>query len=304
MVQATEILGTGNLDYPIQHEASSDELGKLAAAFARMQQKLKHAQDELIRKERLSVVGQMASAVVHDLRNPMSIIGMSVDLLQRIGGGQNDQILKSYERIRFTLDRMNRMMQDLLDFSGGESRLNVRDCKVDDFVRDVGESVRPLLEQKGIRFLVKNQCLGMARFDSDLLHRGLLNIINNAEDATPPGGEVVFWSFCVDNLLLFQIQDSGDGIPDEVRDKLFELFVSYGKVRGTGLGLAVTKKIVEQHSGGITYESERGRGTAFTIWIPLPQVHHHPRSIFAGDLAQKISPQANQDRNNLTLLLD
>jgi signal transduction histidine kinase len=95
-----------------------------------------------------------------------------------------------------------------------------------------------------------------------------VNIINNAQDAMPQGGELHLTVDRDDGTIRFTITDSGNGIPPEIRDRMFEAFVTAGKKKGTGLGLAITKRIVDQHGGTIEVQSEPGKGTTFVVSIP------------------------------------
>jgi signal transduction histidine kinase len=125
------------------------------------------------------------------------------------------------------------------------------------------------MQQKGIQFSCENVFQGTAILDHDRLQRAIINILSNAEDATPSGGEIRVNASTNDGLLIFRIKDTGAGIPEDIRSKIFEPFATFGKRRGTGLGLAITRRIVEEHFGEIHFESELGKGTTFFIKIPL-----------------------------------
>lgn len=269
LVETTTLLGEGNLDHDIVQQFDKDEFGTLAAAFDEMQVKLKEVQRQLVHKERLSTVGQMASSIIHDFRSPMTGIGLAVERLQKSEALAPDQRNDLYSMVRGSIDRMNRMMQELLDFSRGEVKLNHSECNIEEFTSSVARSVDLDMQRKEIKFVADPAFKGTAWVDRDRLQRALVNILSNAEDATPKGGEVYLTTSSDDGLLIFSIRDSGSGIPEEVRSRVFEPFVTYGKSRGTGLGLAITKKIVEQHFGEIHFQTEQGKGTTFLIKIPL-----------------------------------
>ena len=129
-------------------------------------------------------------------------------------------------------------------------------------------SVKHTLEQANIQLHIEKRYTGTAVFDPDRLHRALINIINNAQDAMPQGGVLHIIASRENNRLSFSISDSGVGIPPEIKDKIFDAFVTAGKKRGTGLGLAITKRIIDQHGGTIEVESESGKGTRFIVKIP------------------------------------
>ncbi|MBI1803299.1 MAG: HAMP domain-containing histidine kinase [Ignavibacteriae bacterium] len=269
LIVATHVIGGGNLDHPIEIDGSKDELGELGAAFDGMRQKLKKTQEELIHSERLSMVGQMASSIVHDFRTPMSTINLAIESLERGEGFTPEKTQQWYRIIHQAVRRMVTMAQELLDFSRGDIRLEKTDYSVDEFTRQLTQSVASNLQQAKVQFRVQQEYSGKASIDADRLHRALVNIINNAQDAMPNGGRLDLTVSRHDHTIVFSIADTGIGIPEEIRDKMFDAFVTAGKKKGTGLGLAITKRIIDQHGGTIEVESERGKGTTFTVSIPL-----------------------------------
>jgi signal transduction histidine kinase len=268
LVDETKIIGEGNLDHPVIIGTSQDELGELALAFESMRVKLKIAQDRIIHSERLSTIGQMASSIVHDFRSPMATINLIIESLQQ--GKQTDpsRIQEWYRLIRESVQRMVSMAQELMDFSRGDTRLEKSEFAIDDFLALVEKSVKINLERANITFEIDNQCSGTAVFDPDRLHRAIVNIINNAQDATPAGGSVKVAAWMENGEVAFRISDTGKGIPGEIREKIFDAFVTMGKKKGTGLGLAITKRIIDQHEGTIEVKSAPGMGTTFVIRLP------------------------------------
>ncbi len=269
LVKATEILGEGNLDTEIVHRFDHDEFGKLAASFEEMQARLKTIQNQLVHKERLSTVGQMASSIIHDFRSPMTGIMLAIDRLQKPNALDRNQRDQLFSVVKSSIERMNRMMVELLDYSRGDLRLNPTECNVREFMGGVERMIDMDLEGKEISFSSETVYDGKALVDCDRLQRALLNVLTNAGDATPKGGEIRMITSCVDGLLIFRIQDTGKGIPPEARARIFEPFATFGKKRGTGLGLAITKRIVEEHYGEIDFQSTVDVGTTFVIKVPL-----------------------------------
>ncbi len=268
LVEATKAIGNGSLQQSLARDPSKDELGELSSAFETMRVRLKKTQDELIHSERLSTVGQMASSIVHDFRTPMSTINLAIESLEQGKGFTPEKTQHWYRMIHDAIRKMVTMAQELLDFSRGEAHLNKADMPVHEFVDILVSSVRANLEHNHIRIRVENRCTGNAIFDAERLHRALVNIITNSQDAMPQGGEIHFSIERHQGAIRFILSDSGIGIPPEIRDKIFDAFVTAGKKKGTGLGLAITKRIIDQHGGTIEVESEVGRGTTFTITIP------------------------------------
>lgn len=269
LVHATEVLGTGTFEHEIVHMFDHDEFGKLAIAFEEMQVRLGDVQKELVHKERLSTVGQMASSIIHDFRSPMTGVALGIERLQRSDQMSTEDRDRLFTLIKSSVERMNRMMQELLDFSRGDVRLNYAECSVDDFAQDIRRAIQMDMEHKEILFTCENVYQGTAVLDRDRLQRAVMNILSNAEDATPRGGRISMTVSSNDGLLLFRIQDTGPGIPDQIKERIFEPFATFGKSRGTGLGLAITRRIVEEHYGDIQFETELGKGTVFSIKLPL-----------------------------------
>jgi signal transduction histidine kinase len=269
LVKATEVLGEGNLEHEIAHLFDHDEFGKLATAFEDMQVRLREVQKQLVHKERLSTVGQMASSIIHDFRSPMTGVSLGIErlrLAERLTVEERDRV---FHLVMTSVERMNHMMQELLDFARGEVKLNYREHDVKEFVNGIHRLMEMDMTRKEIRFTCECAYTGSSVLDRDRLQRAIVNVLSNAEDATPRGGTISLKATSADGLLVFHMEDSGPGIPAEIRDRLFEPFATYGTSRGTGLGLAITRRIVEEHFGEISFESQPGKGTVFSIKLPL-----------------------------------
>jgi len=268
LVEATKIIGSGNLEHPLNVPSSKDELGELAVEFEHMRKRLKQAQEQAIHSERLSMIGQMASSIIHDFRTPMSTINLAVESLEVTKDISPERMQQWHHMIREAIGRMVSMAQELLDFSRGETRLEKVEFSLNEFVQLLVHNVKPNLEKTHVNLEVDTQYQGTATFDPDRMYRALVNIINNAQDAMPKGGTLTLALSRENGTIAFSIADTGVGIPPEIKEKMFDAFVTAGKKRGTGLGLAITKRIIDQHGGSILVESERGKGTTFTIKIP------------------------------------
>jgi len=229
---------------------------------------LQETQDELIRAERLSVVGRMASGIIHDLKNPMTTIKGYAAIL-----GRQDIDPETRERfsdiITRSVDTFVEMTQELLDYTRGGGSLRLAKVSVDAFIHDLCIFIEGDFETRGLnlhRDLAYGELLMM---DETKMRRALYNIASNARDAMESGGTLTIASKHSNDIVEFRLSDTGPGIPQEVQDKLFEPFVTHGKATGTGLGLAIAKKAVEDHGGTITVESEPGEGAAFIISLPM-----------------------------------
>lgn len=306
LMRATEEIARGNLAESLIDDGKPccDEIGRLASSFDAMRLALKanigqleelnaklavknrqlqesldalrKAEQELIESERLATVGQMASSIIHDFKNPMSVIYTYIQVLKN--GRRRDRKLRerAYESIMKSVQRMLDMTQELLDFSRGEMRLDRATCRSDDFIADVVESVRMNLEKNKIALVIDQQYHGPFVIDVDRMRRALINIINNAQEAMHDGGTLTIRTRREEAGIAIEIADTGVGIPDELKEKIFQPFVTHGKSKGTGLGLAITKRVVDEHGGSISVESEQGKGTTFVVVLPPVEAAGHP----------------------------
>lgn len=262
LLRETVRLGSGNLDQPIRPERN-DEIGALAAGFEQMRVSLRETREELVRAERLSAVGRAASAIVHDIRQPVTAIQGHVGLLKMEGDDpvQREEDLSIIER---ELARLNSMMSELLEFGRGGESVDSTDGLVSDLLEEVTTGVRPLLASKEIELHVENSYPGEWKFDFQGMRRVLENLVRNAAAIVGPGGTVWLRSGATRDGLRLEIEDTGPGIPKEIRDTLFEPFVTFGKKEGTGLGLAIVKAFTERNGGTVRFETS-SRGTRFIL---------------------------------------
>lgn len=230
-------------------------------------------QRELIASERITALGSMAGMLAHDLRGPMTVIRGYAETLAD-GGHSDDDVRARGHIIMEMVDRLERMTAETLDFARGGGRVAL--VRVDlgvqlaDWARGLAEHLpglevrRELQVPPGITTLL----------DPDKLRRALVNIAANARDAMQGGGclhlraTVEPAAGAEPARLVLDLADEGPGVPEEIRERLFEPFVTAGKKHGTGLGLAVTRRFVEDHGGSVELLPE-GPGARFRIVLPL-----------------------------------
>ncbi len=228
---------------------------------------LQETQDELIRAERLSLVGRMASSLIHDLKNPMTTIKGYASML-----GQ--ETLDPEKRQRFSriitrsVDTFVEMTQEILDYARGGGPLQIAEVDVGGFIHDLCIFIEQDFQEKGLQIRRELAYTGRLKMDETKMRRALYNIASNARDAMEAGGCLTIATGLANGMVQFRLSDTGPGIPNEIRDTLFEPFVTYGKATGTGLGLAIAKKSAEDHGGTITVKSRPGRGATFVISLP------------------------------------
>lgn len=259
------------------YQATLDKNRRLEQALAQ----LNETQARLIQAEKMSTIGNMSSQLMHDIRNPMSIIRMSCEILSN-SEIENDDVSQLVNLIKAQVDRSVNMIRDFLDFARGETHLDLKPRRIDELVHEIVSFQQRDCINKGIKFQANLDYTGQVIIDADKIHRVLTNLINNAKEAivekrsTERQGMISLNVSSMNGFVEFKITDNGPGIPRNIRTKLFDPFVTYGKKNGTGLGLAIVDKIVKDHGGRIAVESHcdafidgNETGTAFHVSIPL-----------------------------------
>ncbi len=228
----------------------------------------RRVEEQLRRQEKLSAMGELASSVAHEIRNPLNSISMTAQRFQK------DFVPKEYEEEYFTLakmmqaevERVSNIIKQFLQFAR-PPRLNPSDINVSEFIRHLVSVVESEARSRGITLNVNERCDGLALFDAAQMQQVMLNIIQNGFHAMTSGGTLALDCAREDNYLVFKIADTGGGIPQEHLQKIFNLYFTT-KSDGTGMGLSMAHQIVTEHGGRIEVESEIGKGTVFTLRIP------------------------------------
>ncbi len=271
--EASKRVARGNYDTLVKINAR-DETAEVGRAFNEMSHSLKRHIEELkivhaglLESERLAAVGKVSAAVVHDFKNPMAIMNLALEALER---KQDDQVSRGnyIQKIKQQMDRILTMTQEILEFSRGETRLKLDFWNPGEALEELTSSLSHIYLKSNIQLVFKNSFHGTIQADQNRLMRVFNNMLTNAKEAMTTGGRIEMHVTEEDGMVAVRVSDNGPGIPDEVRGRLFHPFVSYGKANGTGLGLAISKRIVEQHGGRIDFESYTGRGTTFNIQLP------------------------------------
>jgi signal transduction histidine kinase len=263
--RGTQALAAGHLEERVDIR-TGDEFAELGQAFNTMADKLIELQENIKRQERQAMFGRIAAGLVHDLSHPVQNIGNSTRLLLR-----DDVDPESREMFRRTIERELATLRHFMD----DLRNIVKPKPIERFPMDVNNSIAEIVESmrgEGDRVGVAIEtryASGPLMIEGDhfALGRVYRNLITNAIQATEQGGRVTIATARVGDLVEVSVEDTGSGIPAERLAAIFEDFVTT-KRRGLGLGLAITKRIVEQLDGTIAVESEVGRGTKFTLRFP------------------------------------
>jgi len=242
-------------------------------------------QKELIETERLAALGTMAGMLVHDFRGPMTLIrGWAETLVE--GGVEPGDVATRAQAIVDAVDRLERMTGETLDFARGAERLVLRSVPLGVFVADLAAGLEQ--ELPGLTLERDVQLPGGRRgpLDVDKIRRAVTNIAANARDAMGGAGrlrlqarvETIAGADGPRDHLVLVLVDDGPGVPSAIRERVFDPFVTHGKKRGTGLGLAVARRFVEDHGGRLELVADPGRsGARFRIALPLGSSEERPR---------------------------
>jgi signal transduction histidine kinase len=225
--------------------------------------------EERLQSERLSTIGRMISTIVHDFRNPMTAIRGYAAMIEEVDLAPDKRRECAHLVVEET-DRLNAMIDEILEFTrGGPRRLQRTAVTVEELMAKLRRLLEPDLASRGIRFAADLGYTGAISVDVDRMLRALLNIAINALDAMETGGTIEVRSRGSNEHVEIDLADSGRGIPEELQPRIYEPFFTHGKPRGIGLGMSITRKIVEEHGGRILLASEVGRGTTFTVCLPV-----------------------------------
>ncbi len=260
-------------NYAISVEVSSeDEMGRLASTFNNMCASIRQAREDLIRQERISTIGRLSGSIVHDLRNPLAAIyggaEMMVDAdlppshMKRLAGN----IYRASRRIQ-------ELLQDLLNVSRGKSAAPEL-CRLREVASAASDSLASVAESQGVAISLSIPPEIEIPLDRSRMERAFVNLIGNALEAMPEGGQVRISASIDQDSVLIQVEDTGPGIAPEIRQNLFQPFVTAGKRNGLGLGLALTRQTVIEHGGDLWVESQPGHGARFVLRLPSAPVGH------------------------------
>jgi signal transduction histidine kinase len=274
LTTAARQVAAGDLSVKVPSDGS-DELGSLARTFNEMVEGLRvnrQLEERLHFAERSTAMGRLASALAHEIRNPLNFINLSIDhVRERLAPDESrrredfDHILSN---VKAEISRLNRLVRDFLSF-GKPMRLDQRPCAMDELVREVAAVVDHKAKDQGISLVTEiESALPTLVADPELLKTCLLNLMINAIDAMPKGGVLTVGVRREQEEIVTSVVDTGQGMSaEEIRDA-FEPYFST-KETGVGLGLALTRMIVDDHGGAVELQSEPGRGTTASVRLPL-----------------------------------
>jgi signal transduction histidine kinase len=223
---------------------------------------------ELQTADRMAAISRISSGVAHEVKNPLNAILLHVEVARaKLAQGDTD-VSQQMEIISREILRLDRVVKTFLDFSR-PVELNLSTVPLHEFMNEIVDLARPQANAANIHVEVREEAEGVdVQVDRDLLKQAVFNVVVNAMQAMPEGGELRFEAFAADDTAEIRISDTGPGIPPELRDKIFRLYFTTKK-EGSGIGLAMTFRIVQLHDGTIDFTSEPGKGTTFFVRLPI-----------------------------------
>jgi signal transduction histidine kinase len=247
--------------------ASDDEIGELAMTFEAMVAAIARANAELLTAERLATIGKMAAHVTHEIRNPLSSLALNVEMLEEelLGDSEARALLRA---VKNEVERLTALSERYLSVARRKPpRIERED--IGQVCREALDFVAKDLARHGIESeLAIDPDLPAVSIDEGQIRQALYNLLRNAREAMPSGGKVVIAARRAKDGVEITVDDEGSGIDAETRARLFEPFFTT-KGHGTGLGLVITREIVEAHGGRIRCEAREPKGTRFSIYLPI-----------------------------------
>jgi nitrogen fixation/metabolism regulation signal transduction histidine kinase len=273
LAAAASEVAAGNWDTRVE-VASRDEVGALAESFNHMTEQLSEQRERLVQSERVAAWRELARRLAHELKNPLFPLQLTVENLVRARSRPQQEFDEVFSESTRTLSaeigNLKSVIARFSDFSK-MPKPQLEPVDLNAVLERVATFYAPVLKERhtAIRW-TKSSGPMVVSADRELLHRALSNLVLNAMDAMPDGGELTLGLERRDDFAVITVADSGQGMTTEERERLFTPYFTT-KQHGTGLGLAIVQSIVSDHKGTIKVESAPGRGTTFLIELPLSQ---------------------------------
>ena len=244
---------------------------KLIHEFSRRMRALNRKYvEEILQAERLAVVGRFAATIVHDFKNPLTVISLASELGCGVGATAAHRA-RAQLSITRQIDRMSAILQELIEFTRPSGRQTaLTPVSFARFLTPLAEEILLEMEPRKVAFELTGPPPDIeVHLDASRLTRLFHNLANNAADEMPDGGKIILRFIVTPGELCIEMADTGGGIAPEIAAQLFQPFATHGKEHGSGLGLTICKKIAEDHGGRIWAHSEPGHGATFCFTLPL-----------------------------------
>lgn len=250
-----------------------NEKGQIDSAFAVIKDLTeKHALEEnLHRQEKLTAMGQLASGVAHEIRNPLNAIGMISQRLDKEfePNSDSEEFHELTKIISAESQRINTIIQQFLQFAR-PAKLNLEEANLNELIESTVLLLKSQAEQQNVEISANLQTVPQTSLDKNQIKQALLNLMRNSLEAMPENGRIEIRNSLTEfkNEILIEISDTGEGINPETLPKIFNLYFTT-KSKGTGLGLSLVHQIISQHNGRMEVESEVGKGTTFYVFLQV-----------------------------------
>ncbi len=252
-------------------------------------------------KDRLAFMGSLASGLAHEIKNPLSTMLMTLGLLREDfedpSTPREQRTLRKIQLLEQEVGRLEQILADFLQFAGGHA-VRPRLVDVNGWLTDLLDFFEPSCTEAHVRLIRRlGHDLPQILADTELLKQAFLNLLTNALQSMPDGGDLTVRTWFRGDCIRIDLSDTGEGIPQDVLPRIWRVYYST-KDRGSGLGLPTVRRIVAEHGGDITVETRVGRGTTFTVLLPPPPtlVGAEPlrlpgsKTIYGPDLTTVLSP--------------
>ena len=287
LAHAAREVAAGNWDTQV-NVSSSDEISELAESFNHMTQELLTQRENLVRAERIAAWKELARRLAHELKNPLFPLQLTVENLVRARQQSPELFEEIFHESATTLlteiTNLKAIISRFSDFSK-MPQPQYQPVQINDLLRDVLKLFQAQFQAPGkglIQCTLKLEDLGQAAADPELLHRAFSNLVLNAVEAMPQGGELTLLTQLQEKNVIIEIQDTGKGLLPEECERLFTPYYT-SKTHGTGLGLAIVQSVINDHGGTVSVRSEPGQGATFTITLPrnLDKLQHETKDAHA-----------------------
>ena len=250
-----------------------EERGQRIGALLTMRdaESVRRIENEIELSRRLAAIGRLTSGVAHEVKNPINAIVVHLEVLREKLHQVDPDTLRHLSVIGTEIRRLDRVVQTLVDFTR-PVELRLADIDLRRIVEEIVQLAAPDAQRQSVEIVTEIAGDRLpARVDADLIKQALINIVLNGVQAMPDGGQLTLTAARTGDLAAIEIHDQGAGIPTEIRDKIFNLYFTTKK-QGSGIGLAMSYRVLQLHNGSLEFESDAEHGTTFRIVLPLARV--------------------------------
>jgi signal transduction histidine kinase len=256
-----------------------------ALLIMRDAESVRRIENEIELSHRLASIGRLTSGVAHEVKNPINAIVVHLELLREKMREVHPDTRRHMDIISKEIQRLDRVVQTLVDFNR-PVELQLKTTELRRLLEEVAQLASPEAEQNGVRITTDFGADALPVFvDADLVKQALYNVVLNGVQAMPNGGALYLSARCDDSAAQIEVRDEGAGIPPEIRDKIFNLYFTTKKT-GSGIGLAMSYRVLQMHHGSLDFSSEEGRGTIFRMCLPLATAEKNRKTEMAAALEQ------------------